>query len=447
MPQDTPPSGAGRAPPRPAGLPVLKHTVDIARDRLGFVREARRTCGDVFVAESLGLGEICYLTHPEAFELALKTDRDAFAKGDIIGFVFGDGLLAVDGAEWETQRELLSEFFYPERIRSYAETMVAVIERRLDRWVDGDRRSLLDQMTALTLEIMSETLLGRSLPPGADPELRAAVSDLNSYFTPASIALPRWLPLPSRRRFARADQYLRDELRGLLDERADPNRRGDDLLSALAALAADPEAPVDTENALDQLVTFLFAGHESTALALTFTLYELGRHPDVRDRVHAEVDATLDGDGTLPTLADTRELSTVERALREALRCYPPAHTLPRRTTRDVLVRGCRIPAGTQTHLALHSVHRDDRFYDDPDAFRPERWRDTTPEEKEYAYVPFGAGPRTCIGRRFALLEAKLVLATLCSRFELEPREPLELAPRMSTQPAGDVPVTIHARD
>ena len=443
MVENAPPPGAGLAPPRPSGLPVLGHTVGMARDRFGFVRKARRACGDVFVAEALGLGEICYLTHPAAFERVLEAERAAFAKGDVLSFVFGDGLLAVDGEAWATRRGLLEEFFYPERVRSYAGTMCRVTERRLGRWADGDRRALHGEMTALTLEIMFETLLGRSLAPGEAPDLRAAAADLNGYFTPASIALPQWVPLPSRRRFARADERLRRELGTLLDERADPDRRGEDLASALAGLVADPDVPMDRGDALDQLVTFLFAGHETTALALTFTLYELGRHPSVRERVHAEVDEL---GGARPTLADAGDLPAVERVLREGLRLYPPAHTIPRRTTRDVDLLGHQVPADTQTHLALHSVHRDGRFYDDPDAFRPERWRDASPESKGYAYVPFGAGPRTCIGRRFALLEAKLVLAMLCSRFELTPEEPLELAPRMSTQPAGDVPVAVRRR-
>ncbi len=432
-------------PPSPAGLPVVGHTLDFMTGRFEFIEEARRECGDVFTIDLPGLGEICYLTHPDAFEQVLSTDRDAFEKSDVFQLALGEGLLSVDGDQWATQRALLDEFFYPERIRSYAAEMVRVTDRRLDRWTPGETRSLVDEMSALTLEIIVETLFDRRLEPGAEPALREAVAGLNEYFTAASLALPQWLPLPSRRRFRRAKTTLQHELQGLLAERADPAHRGDDLLSMLAALHASDDAPLSEQEIIDQLVTFLFAGHESTALALTYTLYELGSKRPVRQRFHEELDAVLD-DGP-PTRATVADLTVTERVLREALRLYPPAHTIPRVTARDVDVSGYHLPAGTQTHLALHSVQRDDRFYDDPRAFNPARWRAASPESKGYAYVPFGAGPRTCIGRQFALLEAKLVLATIGRRVRLDPQAPLELAPRMSTQPAGDVPVTVRRRE
>lgn len=431
-------------PPSPRGPPILGNTIGYASDRFGFVRDARKACGDVFIADLLGLGEVCYLTHPNHFERVLDTDRAAFGKSDLLRFALGDGLLSVDGDRWERQRTVLEEFFYPERIRSYAEEMVTLTERRIDRWSEGETRSLLEEMTALALEIIFSTLFDRQLSPDVDEALRRAAADLNGYFTPTSLVLPRWVPTPSRRRFRRADDTLRRELRRLLDERTAAGERGDDLLSTLGSLSENDDVTMSKETIIDQLVTVLFAGHETTALAMTYAFYELGTNPAIRDRVHRELDTVLDGDR--PSAADVSELAAIERVLTEVLRLYPPAHTIPRVTTRDVDIGGYRLPEGTQTHLALHSVHRDERFYDEPLAFRPERWHDRSPESVEYAYVPFGAGPRTCIGRRFALLEATLVLATVSQRYWLNPEEPLELAPLMSTQPAGDVPVTIQAR-
>lgn len=442
--QPCPYGGMPSEPPSPDGLPLVGNTAGFIDDRFQFIRDARRDYGDVFMTELLGLGEVCYLTHPDEFERVLATDREAFDKSEVFRVALGDGLLSVNGEQWETQRALLGEFFYPERIRSYAGTMVAATERRIDRWTAGETRSLLEEMTALTLEIIFETLLDRRLYPGEDPALREAVAGLNSYFTPASLALPQWVPVPARRRFRRHRATLRTELRGLLADRADPDRRGDDLLSLLAGLRASDEAPMSEQEIVDQLVTFLFAGHETTALALTYTLYELGSAPPVRRAFHEELDAVLEGDR--PTRGTVADLTVTERVVREALRLYPPAHTIPRITTRDVELGGYHLPEGTQTHLALHSVHRDGRFYSEPSTFRPDRWHEASPESKGYAYVPFGAGPRTCIGRQFALLEAHLVLATIGRRYRLDPEEPLELAPRMSTQPAGDVPVTVRER-
>lgn len=432
-------------PPRPAGLPLVGHTVAYASDRFGFVEAAREECGDVFVVDVLGLGEVCYLTHPDGFEQALVTDREAFGKSDLLRFALGDGLLAVDGAEWERQREALEEWFSPGRVQSYADEIVRLTERRIDRWSDGDRRSLLDEMASLGLEIIFGTLFDRRLEPDRRRTLRRAADDLNAYFAPTSLVLPRWLPTPARRRFDRADGTLRSELRSMVAERVAADDPGDDFLSTLARWHADAETSTSKRAVVDQLLTFLFAGHETTALAMTYALYELGTAPSIRERFHGEVDAVLGG--SRPTVAALGDLAVTERVVTETLRLYPPAHTIPRVATRDVTVGGYDVPAGTSTFLALHSVHRDGRFYDDPLAFRPGRWRDQRPATKGFAYVPFGAGPRTCIGRRFALLEARLVLATIARRYRLEPAEPLELDPLMSTQPAGDVPVTVRARD
>lgn len=423
-------------------MPVIGNTLDFARDRFDFVRRARTECGDVFRADLFGLGNVCYLTHPDHVKRVLETEREAFGKSDLFRVAFGDGLLAVDGTQWERQRSILGEFFYPDRIRSYADTMVETTERRIDRWRDGETRSLLEEMTALTLEVIFETLFDRRLEPGEEPELRRATRNLNAYFTASSLVLPEWVPTPARRRFRRAETTLRTELRSLLDERV--GKSGDDFLSSLAGLRANPDAPMDAETVVDQLVTFLFAGHETTALALTYSLYELGTTPSVREQFHTELDGVLNGDR--PTLATVSEVPTTERVLREALRLYPPAHTIPRVAVRDVTLGGYELSEGTPTHIALHSIHRDGRFYDDPHTFSPNRWLTTDPESKGYAYVPFGAGPRTCIGRQFALLEARLALATVGRRFQLDPVASLELDPMMSTQPAGEVPVRIRER-
>jgi cytochrome P450 len=431
-------------PPTPAGLPLVGHTIAYASDRFGFVSAAREECGDVFVVDVLGLGEVCYLTHPDHFEQALVTEREAFGKSDLLRLALGDGLLAVDGVQWERQREALEEWFSPGRVRSYAAEIVRLTERRIDRWSDGDRLSLLEEMASLGLEILFGTLFDCRLEPDRRRTLRRAADDLNAYFAPTSLAFPRWLPTPARRRFDRADRTLRSELRSMVDERVAADDPGHDLLSTLARWHADGTATMSKREVIDQLLTFLFAGHETTALAMTYALYEVGACPSVRERLHRELDGVLDG--SRPTVAALGDLAVTERVVTETVRLYPPAHTIPRTTTRDVTVGGYDVPAGVPTFLALHSVHRDDRFYDDPLAFRPERWRDQRPATKGFAYVPFGAGPRTCIGRRFALLEARLVLATIAQRYHLEPTEPLELAPLMSTQPVGDVPVTVRAR-
>ncbi|MEF8889878.1 MAG: cytochrome P450 [Haloferacaceae archaeon] len=226
----------------------------------------------------------------------------------------------------------------------------------------------------------------------------------------------------------------------LLDEAAsDPPASpadADNLLSTLVAVRerAGAEATMTDEELRDPLVTLIFAGHDTTASALSFALYELARHPDVRERLHAEVDR-LSGP---PTADDLDALSVAERVVTETLRLYPPVYVIPRETTRRVAVDGYRIPADAPVWLGVRQVQRDERFFDDPETFRPSRWdglRESTPD---FAYAPFGGGPRLCIGRGFALAEANVAFATVCRRYRLD------LSPPGAAPPAEapDPPIT-----
>ncbi|QGA81887.1 cytochrome P450 [Halomicrobium sp. LC1Hm] len=431
------------APPSPEGYPLVGHTPNYVTDAFGFIEEAVGTVGDCFRVTVLGVGDLYVLAHPDYIEQALVSERAAFTKGPDFEFAFGDGIISVTGEAWERQREVLESFFYPARIRSYAEEMVALTTARIERWESGDRISLHEQARALALENLMGTLFDRRLALDGDERLRRAANDLNAWFEPSSWALPGWVPTPARRRFKRARATLQDEAERLIAERRE-GERGDDLLSALVAAQESDEGTLTDAEIVDQVQTMLFAGHDTTGLAMTYALYHLGRAPELRERFHAELDAVL-GDRD-PTLSDVSELDVTERIVNEALRLYPPIHTIPRRTTRAVEVGGYRIPAGETVHLSLYAVHRDARYYDEPSAFRPSRWLERNPQSAGYAFAPFGAGPRVCLGRRFALLEATLVLATIGRRFELDPQSSLSLEPAMTTQPAGEVPAIVSER-
>ncbi len=434
--------------PTPSGLPVLGHTVAFARDPFGFLDRATGEAGDAFRMDVVGT-DVYVLTHPEHFRQVLVTDVDRFGKTEDFSRAFGSGLLSTEGDRWRRQRDQLQPFFYADRIRGYGDTMVEQIERRAERWSPGETLDVASEMKTLTLEVLFATLFGRKLDPTADADLYAAANGLNAWFAPSSWALPTWVPTPARRRFRNSSQRLREEVDRLVRARERADGAGDDLVSKLLAVrdAADGRGPTD-ETIKDQLVTFTFAGHETTALALTYTWYLLSEHPDVRDRLYAELDAVVDG--REPTAADVERLDYADSVLREAMRLYPPVHTIPRRTEDAVDVDGYRIPADSEVHLSVRQVHRNGAFYDDPGAFRPERWTEASDRERhEFAYAPFGGGRRTCIGRAFALFEAKLVLATIGQRYRLDaPADfDLELDPQMTTQPDGAVPMAVTERD
>jgi len=453
-------------PPSVGGPPVVGQTVRFAREPLPLVEDVVDEYGPVSRMRVLGVGEFYNLASPDSLERALVTDRDAFAKSPGFRVAFGENVLSTAGEQWERQREALDEFFYPARIREYADRMAELTERRLDRWPDDGRLSLHEELSGTALDNFFGTLFDRPLDPDGDEHLRRAASDINLWFKPSSFALPRWLPTPARRRFGRAVETVEREAHRLLDERSREVERGeaaagDDLLSTLVALREAESESMDERGSeeeedeeggatltdseiVDQVVGLVFAGHDTTALAMTYALHQLGSHPGVCERFHAELDDVLGGDR--PTLSDVSDLDVTERILNETLRLYPPIHTIPRVTTRSVEIGGYELAADTRAHLSVWAVQRDERFWDDPHEWRPARWRDTSPQDAGYAYAPFGAGPRLCLGRRFALLEAQIVLALVGQRFELDPERPLAFEPMSTTQPAHEVPTRVRRR-
>ncbi|SFR70789.1 Cytochrome P450 [Halogeometricum rufum] len=425
-------------PPAPDGLPVLGNTVAFARSPFSFTDAAVAEHGDVVRLSILG-SDRYIVAHPDLFERALVTDREAFAKTDDFRLAFGDSVLAVEGDAWREQRDLLDPFFFYRRVAEYVPAMREQAARRASSWTPGETYSMVDEMKGLTFDVLAATLLGLDRDGGGDA-LRRAADDLNARFAPTSWALPDWLPTPSRRRFDRAVTTLREEIDRLV--RADHD--DDSLLSVLANAREGEGYPRSDAAVSDQLVGVIFAGHETTALALTFAWYLLARNPGVRERVEREVDEVVGDD---PVRTDhLSELTVLERIFRESMRLYPPIHTLPRETTRDVELGGYRIPAGSEALLSVVNVHRDARFFERPDRFDPDRWdRD---DRHDYAYVPFGAGPRRCVGRTFATMEAKAVMAAVIKRYRLEWAGDGELGlnPQMTTQPRGEVPMTVRER-
>ncbi|MFC7018755.1 MULTISPECIES: cytochrome P450 [Haloarcula] len=431
---------AEESPPAPPGWPALGHTVGFARDPFGFVAEAVESTGDVFRMRLLGK-DVTVVAHPDHVGAVLR-DRERFAKLDDFTVAFGEALLAVEGDQWRRQRHAMEDFFSPTRIGEYASTMSALAHDRLDGWDAPATVRLDEEMRVLALENLFEVVLGHSIAGAELASLTEAAHALNGWFEPTSWVLPDWVPTPARRRFRRGSAALRERARSLLSAAGtDPD--ADSLLATLASLREDPTSGFDESAVLDQVVGMLFAGHETTALAMTYALHQLGLHPAVAERAAAEVDAVLDGRATL---SDLQDLEYVERVVDETLRLYPPVHAIPRVTTEAVEVGDWHLPAGEQVLLSVWNVHRDSRFYDAPRTFDPDRWAGTSPREKADAFVPFGSGARICIGRHFARLEMKAVLAAVLSRYRLEASDEIAVAPQMTAQPDGPVRVHVESR-
>ncbi|MXV62867.1 cytochrome P450 [Natronorubrum sp. JWXQ-INN-674] len=439
-------------PPGPGGLPLLGSTLDVMRRPIAFLDDLA-AYGDVVSYRVAGQRFVA-LFDPAAIEWVLVDRHDRFRRwsgeewGDTFAGYASEGLLLTEGEQWRRQRLLLQEVFTPVRIETYTDAMIAETERTIGAWDEGETIDLAAAMSRLTLRILARSLFDIDLEEQGDTVRRAAEA-LNGRANARnpSAFLPGWIPTPTNRRLHRSMDDLESLVDELIENRRDEAADRDDMLSLLLTAETDDGTTLSEREVRDQLITFLFAGHETTALALTYALHALGRNPETRRRLREE-GHTVTG-GERPTLAALPELSYTDQVVSETLRLYPPAYTLFREATADLEIGGYRVPEGTKITIPQIRVHRDGRFYDDPERFRPARWTDEFEEHlPEYAYFPFGGGPRHCIGMRFARLELKLVLSTTVAAADVNPIDRSEptFAPSVTLQPADPIEAVVRKR-
>lgn len=406
--------------PGPSGLPVIGQARQMRADILGFHERLQADYGDVVHYHVMGT-DFCSVTDPVAIRQILIGESDDYEKGKLarkqIGGFLGEGIFFAEGEQWRRQRKHIQPVFFRERLDTYVPTIWNEAEQLTNRWRDREAVNLEVAILETTLRILGRTLFGISVED--EPILREVTPAVLERFdtTKAHAYLPDSAPIPTIRRYRRGIDRLHEFIEELMATQRDisSGERGHDLLSILVGLV---EADVLSETeARDNLVTFLFAGHETSAHGLTFTLCELANNQDEQDAIHEEVVSVLDGDA--PTALELGKLERLERAIDEGLRLYPPAYLTFREPIRDVELGGYTVPAGTTLSIPQWVVHRDSRWWDDPETYRPERFTDPQFDRPEYAYFPFGGGPRHCIAMRFALMEMKIIIATLLSRYEL----------------------------
>ncbi len=438
-------------PPGPSGDPVVGSLRPFLRDPFSFYDDLAEF-GDV-VRWQLPGRRFTTLFHPDHVERVLVAESDRFERnvaGDFRVDFAPEGLLLNRGEQWRTQRTLMQPAFTMDRIRSYANPMVEYADRTARRWDDGQEVALNRDFSNLTLRILTKTLF--DLEVGADGDDEAVVAAARAINERVDVSrltsfLPTWVPTPTNRRYRNALADYRDRADELIEERRHDGAGGEDLLSILLRAEGPDGATLSEEEIRDNLMTFTFAGHETTSLGLTYAFLLLSQHDDVLDRLRREHEEVL-GDES-PSFDHVPALEYTEAVVSESMRLHPPAHIITRRAKEDAVVDGYRIPEGTIVTLPQFRIHVDDRFYDDPDAFRPERWLDGSDAERpEYAYFPFGAGPRHCIGMRFAMLEMQLVVAVLARRFDFEllsDPDP-DVTAGGTHRPVEDVRVRLHDR-
>lgn len=438
-------------PPGPRTWVPGAHLLAFSRDMLGFLCRLHRDYGDV-VAVRLGPERTVLLCHPTHIHEVLVRQHRAFVKGrrgEVSQHFLGEGLLNSEGAVHQRQRHLLQPAFQRQRLAHYAPLMTASSVRLCQTWHDGDTLDLAAAMLRLSLAIASKTLLDADVEDDATALGQAITTllhlspRLHSPFAPVL----RRLPLPGQRRLRQAQHYLDTVMYRLIAERQAAGGARDDVLSMLVrAQTADGQA-LSPRHIHDEALTLLVAGHETTAVALSWTWYLLAQHPAVDAAMQAELQTVLGG--RLPTAAAVPQLQYTHQVLTEALRLYPPAWLMTRRAQEDVVLGDYHFPRGTFFLLSPYITHRDPRFFAEPEAFVPARW--TAPPATalaRQAYFPFGGGPRQCLGEGFAWLAGLLVLATVAPqwRMQLVPGPPVVPQARVTLRPKQGIHVQLSRR-
>ena len=395
-----------------------------------------------------------FLYHPDAIEYVVSTNAKNFIKSRTLRSPFfqrlvGNGLLTSEHDEWKRQRRLAQPAFHRQRINSYGDVMVDYTQRTISSWNPGEERDIHRDMMRLTLEIVVKTLFNADVSADAD-KVGRVLSHIVKPF--ASQATLKWimdnrLPTAAHRKFNQDAQEIDAIVYRIISERRQSGRDQGDLLSMLLQSHDDDGTHMSDKQLRDEVMTLFLAGHETTALTLSWAWYLLAGNADAERKFHEELDDVLGG--RLPTMDDLPRLKYCEMIAKESMRLYPPAYGLGREALEECEIGGFKVPARSQVFMFQWVTQRDPRFFEEPDAFHPERWTDEFSNNlPKYAYFPFGGGPRFCIGNAFAMMEIILVLATVGQRFRLTlaPNQSVTLLPAMSLRPRDGIKINVEQR-
>jgi cytochrome P450 len=440
-----------KRPPGPKGHFIMGVMRDFNRDTLAFI-ERCRDYGDVVHTRFLYV-HAYFLYNPRDIEAILTTNARSYRKAQSLRSPFfhrlvGNGLVTSEGDFWRRQRRLAQPAFHRQRISSYGGIMVQYAQRTIDTWNNGEARDLSRDMTRLTLEIVVKTLFNADVSRDAD-HVGQVLSSLVKPF--ASQATLKWildnrLPTPGHRRYFNAVSEIdRIVFRIIAERRASGSDEGDLLSMLLEAQDEDGSQMTDAQ-LRDEVMTLFLAGHETTALALSWSWYLLASNPETEKKFHAELEEVLGG--RTPDVSDLSRLKSTEMIAKETMRLYPPAYAVGREAIEETELGGFTVPKGTQVFAFQWVTQRDPRFFDDPETFKPERWANGASEQlPKYAYFPFGGGPRQCIGNYFAMMEIVLLLATIGQRFRFKlTDQKVEVLPVLSLRPKNGIKVVVEKR-
>ena len=415
-------------PPGPRRLPYIGHLLSLRQDPLGFLQQLQRTYGNMATIY-IGKNPAVLLFRPEHVRYVLVEHPRNFSNRALLqqnsddGFA-SEGLLTIDGEKHRQQRHAVQPAFHKKQVEGYAAIIQQYTQELLKTWHPGDTVDLSRAMQALTLRIVSKCLFSIDLSSQLDPLSNAFDGVIGSSTSMAEDLLNIRIdnPITGYGKRMAASRQLDMLIYTLIAQRRDDDRDHHDVLSMLmsAQSGEEPETKLTGKQIHDHILTFLAAGHETTAIALVWTVYLLSQHPQVRIKLQDEIRSVLAG--REPTLDDLAKLPYLDWVLNESMRLYPPAWLQVRLVAEESELDGVRLPVGTLVILSQWVIHRLPDIWQDAEAFKPERWDPANEQQlPPGAYFPFGGGPRTCIGMPLAQLEARLILASMLQRYTPQP--------------------------
>lgn len=440
-----------RPVPRLPGHPLFGHLSSFRNDRVGMLLRLAETHPEIVEMPMGIVRRLVVVSSPALANEVLVTKQASFVKAPGLAVflkpVLGEGLLTSEHAMHERQRRLLAPAFAHKRIAAYADTMAERAQRFVSRMQDGQSLDVADAMMRLTFEIVGKTLFDAEVVGDADEvgdalttAMEVAMGQLGSL-----LPVPPMIPTPKNLRYRRAVTRLDDVVYRIIRERRAEGRDHGDVLSILTGAKDEDGTPMTDRQVRDEAMTLFLAGHETTANALSWTFYLLARHPEARARMEEELDAL----GRAPGYEDLKQLPYTLAVFKEAMRLYPPAYIVARRPLKDTVIGDHLVRRGSIVLVNIIGLHRRADIWPDARSFRPERFLgDKEKQLPRCAYMPFGAGPRVCIGNHFALMEGHVLLATIARRvrFDLTSTKDVELEPLVTLRPKGGISAQVQVR-
>ena len=439
---------ARETPPGPKGVPILGSAPAVKRDPLGFFA-GLAAAHDGLASLRVGPDTVFVLNSPEAFEHVFITNWRNYRKSsfyDKLVPTFGKGIVVSEGEFWRKQRQLMNPAFHRESLQRIGETMRRKTRERIARIAAFGPDATFDlsaEITDHSIEVVLESLFGSDLE-GRTETLANAVDTMLEIAEKRFWAVPDLHHTPASRLYWRhraARKVFDDIVYGIIERRRLSGESETDLLGMLLdARDADTGEGMSDTQLRDEVTTLLVTGHESTANATVWTIYSLSRHPDVLAKVRDEIERVCAG--SIPTDEELREQIYLRQVIEESMRLYPPAWTTSRTAIEDDEILGYHVPAGTDVMVSPHVIHQNPRYWDDPSRFDPDRFAPERRDQRpKFAYIPFGGGPRSCIGSNFAMMEMQIAITALVRTFDLEfaQRDPVEREAVISIRPKGGI--------